>query len=92
MNGGDLQDGDAIQLAAFNGQYVCAENGGGGVVNANRPAAQDWETFIIHRIGGGTIQSGDQVALQTKVTGNYLPALDGGGGTVIADRTEPSTY
>jgi hypothetical protein len=29
------------------GQYLCAENGGGGAVNANRAAARSWETFRI---------------------------------------------
>lgn len=33
-------------LRAFNGMYVCAENGGGGVLVANRQAAAEWETFL----------------------------------------------
>ena len=36
------------------GQYVSAENGGGGAINANRPAASTWETFTFYDINGGT--------------------------------------
>ncbi|GAB4199916.1 MAG: hypothetical protein Fur006_51020 [Coleofasciculaceae cyanobacterium] len=54
MNGtGVIGNGDAIALQASNGQYVVAEGGGGGVVNANRSAIGPWETFAI--ILGGTI-------------------------------------
>ena len=34
-----------ISLQAFNGQYVCAEAGGGGAVVADRDRASFWETF-----------------------------------------------
>jgi len=88
VNGGDLQDGDAITLTASNGQYFCAENGGGGAINANRATAQDWETFTLHRLAGaGTVKSGDQISLQTKTKGLYVCAINGGGDTLIADRT-----
>ena len=40
-----IASGDSIALRVFNGQYVVAEGGGGGVVNANRDAVQAWETF-----------------------------------------------
>lgn len=36
---------EPITLQAHNGQYVAAEGGGGGAVNANRPKADLWETF-----------------------------------------------
>ena len=38
-----------IHLRANNGQYVCAEGGGGGEVVADRDALGPWETF---RLGG----------------------------------------
>src|SRR4051812_38042801 len=44
---------------AVTGQYVSAENGGGGDVNANRAAAQGWETFTINDLNGGALQNGD---------------------------------
>jgi hypothetical protein len=36
-----------ITLRTCNGYFLCAENGGGGAVNANRPSAGEWETFTI---------------------------------------------
>lgn len=51
--GGTIGSGDAISLQAANGwsggggNYVVAEDGGGSVVNANRPAVASWETFTI---------------------------------------------
>ncbi len=72
---------------------MCAENGGGGVVDANRAQPRDWETFRVIKIGGdGVIADGDQVALQTKTLGRYVSALDGGGSTISADRTSVSGW
>ncbi len=49
----DFQTGDRVALQAANGQYMVAENGGGGSssgsVKANRAAVGPWETFIITR-------------------------------------------
>lgn len=44
---GAITDGDSVALRASHGQYVCAEEGGGGtgIVNANRSAIGPWETF-----------------------------------------------
>jgi hypothetical protein len=90
LNGGNLQNGDLVNIGTSNGHFVCAENGGGSSVNANRTAALDWETFrvvIINGSPGQTVGSGAQVALQTKVSGHFLSAVNGGGGAVRADRT-----
>jgi subtilisin family serine protease len=38
-----------VNLRASNNQYMVAENGGGGVVNANRTAVGAWETFTLQR-------------------------------------------
>ena len=47
----DFLTGDRVALQAVNGQYVVAENGGGGnglgSVNANRSAIGPWETFVL---------------------------------------------
>jgi len=40
-----ISDGDQFALKASNGQYVVAENGGGGLINANRTTRGAWETF-----------------------------------------------
>jgi len=42
---GDIPSGALVTVRGCNGQYVVAEHGGGGVVNVNRDAALEWETF-----------------------------------------------
>ena len=68
-----------IALRAFNGQYVCAENGGGSVVVANRNAIGPWETFRLIDRGNGNI------ALRAS-NGQYVCAENGGGSIVVANR------
>ncbi len=66
-------------LQAANGQYVSAENGGGGAVVANRNAIGARETFkLIDRENG-------YYALQA-ANGQYVCAENGGGGAVVANR------
>jgi len=45
-----LNHGDTFALRASNGQYVVAENGGGGAINANRTVRAEWETFTWDKI------------------------------------------
>lgn len=75
-----------VALQAHNGQYVCAEDGGGRELVANRAAAQQWETFTLERCGGGeTLHSGDAVTLRA-ASGQYVCAEDGGGRELVANR------
>ena len=69
----------AISLRAANGQYVCAEFGGGDGVVANRNAINAWEMFRLIDRGDG------KVALQA-VNGQYVCAEFGGGDGVVANR------
>ena len=62
-----------------NNNFVCAENGGGGVINANRTKAFQWEHFDLLYMADHT------VAIET-FSGQYVSAESGGGGNVIADR------
>jgi hypothetical protein len=79
------EDGSMIvQLRAANGQFVTAEGGGGGAVNANRDVAAEWETFVLTGIGG-TIEPGSNVSLRAQ-NGDFLCAEGGGGGAVVANR------
>jgi len=71
---------------AVAGQFVTAENGGGGAVNANRAVAAGWETLTLVDLNGGALQSGDLVNLQT-LNGHFVSAENGGGGVVDATRT-----
>src|SRR5262249_15158092 len=74
---------------AVGGLFVVAEQGGGGAVNANRPVASTWETFALHDLNGGSLQSGDLVNLQS-LDGHFVCAELGGGAgsTVNATRTQ----
>src|SRR2546421_620371 len=40
-----------VHLRAANGQYVCAEGGGGDNVVANRDLPREWETFVVELAG-----------------------------------------
>ena len=42
-----IRNGDVIALQAYNGQYLTAEGGGGGAVNANRNNVSTWEEFRV---------------------------------------------
>lgn len=74
-----------VSFRSSNDQYVVAEGGGGGVVNANRPAIGPWETFTLTDLNGGTLESGNAVNIQA-ANGMYMVAEGGGGGVVNANR------
>lgn len=82
-----LMSGDRVTLRTVNGQFLCAENGGGGEVVANRVTAGPWETFtVVHAdLSGGEISSGQCILLRT-ANGQFLCAEGGGGREVTADR------
>jgi subtilisin family serine protease len=75
--------GFSVSFRASNGQWMVAEDGGGGIVNANRDNPGPWETFTLQDLNGGELWDGDSVTLQT-VNGPYLQAVDGGGGAFLA--------
>lgn len=68
-----------IALKAYNGQYFCAEGGGGREIVANRDWAKEWETFKLLDLGE------NKVALQA-FNGQYVCAEGGGGREVVANR------
>lgn len=77
-----------INLQANNGQYFCAQGGGGGSGDlvADRNSVGLWETFILDDLNDGSLQAGDPVALRARATGLYLCAYSGGGGDVVVNR------
>lgn len=87
QSGGPLSSGQRIALRTANGQYLCAEEGGGRELIANRTAVGPWETFtIVHAdLSAGEITSGQTVILRT-ANGQFLCAEGGGGREVLADR------
>lgn len=87
VNGGSLEDGDAVFIQGINGPFLCAEGGGGHNVVANRYYPGPWEQFTFVKLfGTGTIGSGDQVAIQAN-NGQYWCAENGGGSVVNANRS-----
>ena len=85
-DGGELLDGDRVNIKAANGQFLVAENGGAtecgrcsSPVNANRFAAGPWELFTIRKMGDGDprISAGNRISIQS-IAGDYIAAEWGG--------------
>ncbi len=74
-----------VNLQAVNGPYVVAEQGGGGVVNANRKVASVWERFVLVDLNGGALEDGDSIQLRT-YNGKYVTVEGGENGVVRANR------
>jgi hypothetical protein len=47
----------------WNGRFACAEGGGGGVVDASRDQAFQWEHFGLSDLNDGALESGDRIQL-----------------------------
>uniref|UniRef100_A0A803NE05 Mannan endo-1,4-beta-mannosidase n=1 Tax=Chenopodium quinoa TaxID=63459 RepID=A0A803NE05_CHEQI len=80
----DLLDGTQIQLKSVTiGKYVCAENGGGNILVANRISASGWETFKLWRI--------DENTFNFRVFSNQFAGVQAGGGspTVVTVASTP---
>jgi len=77
-----------ISLKTRNGNYLTAENGGGGIINANRTRANEWETFTLLDLNEGELEDGDKVAIKTN-GGSFFSAVNGGGDNVFADKRAP---
>jgi murein DD-endopeptidase MepM/ murein hydrolase activator NlpD len=76
----------SITLKSVRGNFVTAENGGGGDVNATRFDAHEWETFILLDLNDDELNDHDPVAIKT-VNGRFFSALNGGADRLVADRT-----
>uniref|UniRef100_A0A1D1XNW1 Putative glucan 1,3-beta-glucosidase A n=1 Tax=Anthurium amnicola TaxID=1678845 RepID=A0A1D1XNW1_9ARAE len=72
----DLLDGTQVQFKSVAvGKYLCAENGGGSILVANRSSASGWETFKLWRV--------DQTHFQFRVFGKQFVGMEAGGGTEV---------
>src|SRR5262245_22630662 len=69
-------------LRAANGDYLCAEFGGGVHLSANRKEVRDWETFLFEDVGDG-------VTIRTH-SGHFVCAEPSG--VVIANRTDAGAW
>lgn len=89
QNGGALTSGDVVTLKSGGGQWASADKGGGGTITFTAPWEKAWEQFRIVKLSGaGAIASGDKIALKTVVTGQFVSAINAGGGTVVASAPE----
>lgn len=79
-----LGGGKYALRAPYNGYYVAAEGGGGGLVRVNRETALQWETF------DGISLGGSDVAFRTYDGIHYL-VVDPSTGVVSATATSTST-
>ncbi len=80
-----------VGFQASNGQFVVAEGGGGGVVNANRGGMGAWESFTLVDRNGGSLESGDHINLYTWDWW-VLQASGGGGGGLHAGAVLPDGW
>lgn len=93
LNGGALTSGDLVTLKAQAGQWASATNGGGSDITFTATWEKAWEQFRIVKLGGtGAIGSGDKVTLQTSTTGQFVSAINAGGGAVTATATEAKEW
>jgi hypothetical protein len=74
-----------VSIQSYNGQWLCAEGGGGQAVLANRPAVDIWERFSLTDWNGGNLQSGDEITLQA-YNGQYFCAEAAGSQPLVANR------
>jgi beta-glucanase (GH16 family) len=89
-NGGDLVDGDLVNLKTSGGQFLSATSGG---VNAAPSSAGANEGFRIGLVAkgdgnsGSTIVDGDSVSLEL-AGGTWLSAVNGGGAGLSANASK----
>lgn len=70
-----LRNGSRVHLQAWTGEFVRAEDGGGGLVDAVSTRPGEWEAFRLERLEGeGLIGPVDDVALRS-ADGSYLRVL-----------------
>ncbi|XP_052133779.1 probable glucan 1,3-beta-glucosidase A [Oryza glaberrima] len=78
----DLLDGTQLQFKSVTqNMYLCAEQGGGTILVANRTSASGWETFKLWRINEDTFD--------LRVFDNLFVTVAGDGVTVVATVASP---
>ncbi|CAL1388921.1 unnamed protein product [Linum trigynum] len=72
----DFLDGTELQLRSVTvGKYLCAENGGGTIIVANRTSASGWESFRLWRI--------NETSFNLRVFNKQFMGLGGGDGNKV---------
>jgi ricin-type beta-trefoil lectin protein len=85
-----ITNGARVHLRTYDrAHFLCAENGGGGQVDATRTSAAQWETFTVVYAPGqsGPLNTGTQFSLLCYDGDRYLCAEGGGGGAIDATRS-----
>ncbi|KAL0325154.1 UNVERIFIED_CONTAM: Glucan 1,3-beta-glucosidase [Sesamum radiatum] len=87
----DLLDGTQVHLKSVRlNKYLCAENGGGSALVANRAVPRSWETFRLWRINETTfnfrVLNKDFIGLSTQGLGNKVSANAAESGTAESFR------
>uniref|UniRef100_J3N249 Uncharacterized protein n=1 Tax=Oryza brachyantha TaxID=4533 RepID=J3N249_ORYBR len=78
----DLLDGTQLQFKSVTqNMYLCAEQGGGTILVANRTSASGWETFKLWRI--------DENTFNLRVFDNHFVTVASDGATVVATVASP---
>jgi chitinase len=77
----------SVNLQTSSGNYLDADQGGGGALMATSTWARSWETFTLTDLDGSGLEDGDIVTLQG-VNGQWVTAAGGGGGGLTV--TAPS--
>lgn len=71
-SGGVIRSGAAIGLRASNNKYLCALEGGGGPVVADREHWAGWETLTIERVSvGSVLHYGNKVVIRRPTDGRF---------------------
>jgi hypothetical protein len=73
------EPGKKVAFQVKNGQYFCAEGGGGRELVANRDQIRAWETFDLIEVSNG------KIALRAN-NGQFVCAEGGGGRELVANR------
>jgi hypothetical protein len=90
-----ITNGSKVHLRTYDeSHFLCAEGGGGGVIDATATSAQQPETFTIVYAPGqsGALNTGTQFHLQTSDGVHFVSAEGGGGGAVDATRTSAQQW
>lgn len=78
---GAVRHGNRVGLQAANGQFLCALEGGGYGLRADRPQFADWETLTIERVTVGNIlHYGNQVVIRRPTDGRFASVFFGADG------------
>ncbi|WP_239470044.1 cell division protein FtsK [Archangium violaceum] len=80
-----------VSLRTWSGHYLVADQGGGADLMAYSTQAQEWETFTLTDVNGGSLVSGDVVTLQSS-SGQWGSATNGGGGNIRFTATTPLAW